>query len=174
MNKIFGDIDAGPNRTVYGKVLGFLTLLFFLRVLGQALVAFLSVTWLPAMGQWYSGVIPYPSLLAIQLVMLLFMMKISMDIARGAGMFALKRPSWSRFMVRCSAIYAGAMVLRYAITMIFRPEMRWLGDTIPIFFHFVLAGFIFVLGRYNFAANERSGSRHQLLQSTKIESAESP
>ena len=53
-----------------GRLLVVLTLLFALRVLGQALVAFFSVRWLPSMAWWYSGLVPYPILLAIQLVML--------------------------------------------------------------------------------------------------------
>jgi hypothetical protein len=41
------------------------------------------------------------------------------------------------------------MTLRYVLTMIYRPEMRWLGDAIPIFFHFVLAGFIYAWGNFH-------------------------
>ena len=33
--------------------------------------------------------------------------------------------------------------------MILHPEMRWVGDIIPIIFHMVLAGFIFILGDYH-------------------------
>jgi hypothetical protein len=141
--------NAGTESSWHGKVLGFLTLLFFLRVVGQFLVAFFSVSWLPAMEHWYSGVLPYPPLLIIQLVMLLLMTRISVNVARGAGYFARRRPAWSRFLTGFSAVYAGAMVLRYALTMIFRPEMRWFGGTIPIFFHFVLAGFLFVLALFH-------------------------
>jgi hypothetical protein len=133
----------------HAPILMLLTLLFFVRVLGQALVAFLSVSWLPAMEQWYSGLIPYPILFTIQLVMLVFMVKISMDISRGAGFFAVRRPGWSRFLVSFSAIYAGAMVLRYVLTMALHPEQRWLGGTIPIFFHFVLAGFLLRWGHFH-------------------------
>jgi hypothetical protein len=101
------------------------------------------------MEQWHSGLIRYPVLLAIQLAMLIFMSKLSMDVCRGRGFFAKQRPSWSRFLVSFSAIYASAMALRYALTMIFRPEMRWLGGVIPIFFHFVLAGFLFTWGHFH-------------------------
>ena len=135
-----------------GPILALLTFLFALRVLGQALVAFLSVGWLPSMEQWFSGLIPYPALLLIQFVMLVFMVKISTDIWRGAGFFARPRPRGSRFLINVSAVYAGAMALRYVLTMILRPEMRWFGATIPIVFHFVLAGFIYVLGRYHASA----------------------
>jgi hypothetical protein len=133
----------------HGSILAFLTLLFSFRVLGQVLVAFLGVSWLPIMEQWYSGLIPYPILLTIQLVMLVFMAKISMDILHGVGFFAVRRSNLSLLLISFAAIYAGAMLLRYVLTMIFRPEMRWSGGTIPIFFHFVLAAFVFVLGHYH-------------------------
>jgi len=134
---------------MHGSILVLLTLLFSFRVAGQALVAFFGVAWLPAMEHWYSGLIPYPALLVIQIVMLLVMTKISSDVCRASGFFATLRPSWSRYLVGFSAIYAAAMALRYVLTMIFRPEMRWYGRTIPIVFHFVLAGFVFVLGRFH-------------------------
>jgi len=51
--------------------------------------------------------------------------------------------------MKFSAVYAAAMVLRYVLTMTLHPEKRWFGDTIPITFHFVLAGFIYVLGHYH-------------------------
>ena len=101
------------------------------------------------MEHWYSGLIPYPILLVIQIVMLLVMAKISSDVCRDSGFFATLRPSWSRYLVGFSAIYAAAMALRCVLTMIYRPELRWYGGTIPIVFHFVLAGFIFVLGRFH-------------------------
>ena len=36
--------------------------LFVLRVVGQVLVAFFDVRFLPPMSQWYSGLLPYPQL----------------------------------------------------------------------------------------------------------------
>jgi hypothetical protein len=143
------DVNASADGLFYGRILGLLTLLFFLRVLGQILVVFLPVIWLPAAQHWESGLIPYPILLAIQIVMLIAMLKICSDILRGQGLFAELRPSSSRFLIGFSALYAAAMILRYVLTMAFQPDMRWWGDTIPIFFHFVLAAFIFVFGSYN-------------------------
>ena len=137
------------NAFMSGPVLALLTLLFLLRVLGQALVAWFGVTWLPAMEHWHSGLIPYPTLFTIQLLMLIVMVKITRDIWLGTGFFAPVRPSWSRFSICLSAIYASAMALRYVLTMTFYPEMRWFGGTIPICFHFVLAGFIYVVGRFH-------------------------
>lgn len=80
----------------HGPILVLLTTLFFFRVAGQALVALGSVGWLPAMEHWSSGLLPYPALLAIQIVMLFVMVKISTDIWRGKGFFAKPRPSRAR------------------------------------------------------------------------------
>ena len=135
--------------TLHGPLLALLTALFACRVLGQALVAFADVSWLPAMEQWFSGVIPYPSLLIIQLFMFILMTKISGDIWRGKGAFAVVQPRWSDFLIRLSIAYAGLMGVRYVLTMIRHPEMRWAGDIIPIAFHFVIAGFILALGNYH-------------------------
>lgn len=139
---------------MYGRILALLTLLFFIRIAGQALVAFFDVAWLPAMAQWYSGLIPYPMLLVIQVAMLLVMIKICADICGASGFFAAHRPSWSRYLLAFSALYVATMALRYVLTMVYRPEMRWYGGTIPIVFHLVLAAFIFVLGRYQANASD--------------------
>ena len=134
---------------MHGRALAILTLLFALRVVGQALVVFFSVGWLPPTAHWFSGLIRYPILLGIQLIMLAGMIKIPSDIWRGRGFFAKPRPGCSRFLVACSIFYAVSMVLRYALTMTYRPEMRWLGGTIPIFFHFVLAAFVYTWGKFH-------------------------
>ena len=125
-------------RTLHGPLLALLTSLFACRVAGQALVAFVGMTWLPAMEQWFSGLIPYPTLLIIQLLMLIVMIKITGEIWRGKGTFATVRPQWSNGLIKFSAVYAGLMV----------PRLLWFGDIIPIIFHLVLAGFIFILGAY--------------------------
>jgi hypothetical protein len=133
---------------MHGRVLALLTALFALRVVGQALVEFFAVDWLPPSDAWASGLIPYSILLTVQLAMLTGMVKVVSDVSRACGFFAKARPSWSRFLVGFSAVYAGSMALRYILTMIFFPDMRWLGGAIPIFFHFVLAAFLYSWGRF--------------------------
>ena len=58
---------------LHGRILALLTALFALRVIGQCIVELYSVEWLPASPAWASGLIPYPMLLAIQIVMLAVM-----------------------------------------------------------------------------------------------------
>lgn len=134
---------------MHGPILALLTFLFALRVFGQLVVAFFDVTWLPTMEHWFSGLIPYPSLLTIQVLMLILMIKITGDVWRHTGAFGAPRPHWRGFLIKFAAVYSGLMALRYVITMLLHPEMRWFGRTIPIFFHFVLAAYICVLGDFH-------------------------
>ncbi|MGH7325028.1 MAG: hypothetical protein ACREJ9_10340 [Candidatus Rokuibacteriota bacterium] len=134
----------------YGTVLAVLAFLFLLRVLGQALVALAGVTWLPAMPEWYSGLLPYPLLLPTQIVILAIQTKISLDFFRGRGVFVVPCPRVGRILLGGSLLYFGAMVARYVLTMTWYPERRWLGTgTIPIVFHWMLAAYLFTLARFH-------------------------
>jgi hypothetical protein len=135
-------------RRTYALSLALLGIAFMLRVLGQALVAFFRVDFLPPMNQWYSGLIPYTLLLPIQLIILGLQAKISLDIWRGTGRLARCRPRAGRVLLGLSVVYFLAMVVRYALTIYLHPKRRWLTGTIPIIFHWVLAAYLFVLGRY--------------------------
>jgi hypothetical protein len=67
---------------------------------------------------------------------------------RGAGFFVQLRPRTGNILMWLSYIYAFAMAVRYVVTMTLHPELRWFTGTIPIWFHFVLAAFLYTLGRY--------------------------
>ena len=101
------------------------------------------------MAEWYSGLLPYPLLLPIQVVILLAQAKISTDVFRRTGWLALRHSRAGRALRWLSILYFSGMALRYAITMAWYPERRWLGTgTIPIVFHWVLAAYLYTLGRY--------------------------
>src|SRR5688572_13699985 len=127
------------SKRIYGSVLGFLAFAFFLRVMGQALVAFFKVNWLPPMTEWYSDLIPYHVLFPIQLVILALQAKVSWDIWKDGGFFANHRPRFGKWLCWFSYVYFIGMVLRYVITMSLYPERRWFTGIIPIFFHWILA-----------------------------------
>jgi hypothetical protein len=116
--------------------------LFLLRVLGQVYVGLYAPAWLPSWPEWYSGLLPYPLLLPAQILLLMGMTVISYDNTRGAGRFHVESDRVRRRLRWIAAIYAAIMALRYVLTMALAPEMRWLHGTIPIAFHFVLAGYI--------------------------------
>lgn len=122
---------------------------FCLRVLGQMLAAFLGVAWLPPMEAWYSGLMPYPYLLPSQWLIILLYGKICLDFTRGDGFFVRPRPVFGREVLIFGYVYVVAMVLRYLLRMWLHPEARWFGGTIPIVFHWVLAAFIILFGRFH-------------------------
>ena len=66
-------------------MLWFLFGLFALRVVGQVLVAFFEVGFLPPMQAWYSGLMPYRYLLPSQILLMALMAKICVDFTRRRG-----------------------------------------------------------------------------------------
>lgn len=126
------------------------TVLLFFRVIGQIVVVLWAPRWLPPMHQWQSGLLPYPVLLASQIVVLTLMVWICLDFTRGAGVFlAPKRFEVGRFVTWFSYVYFAGMIVRYVVRMVERPDQRWFGGTIPIIFHCVVAAFLWTFGRYH-------------------------
>ena len=126
------------------------TLLFALRVLGQALVVTRAPRWLPSNEHWYSGLMPYRFLLPAQLALLAVMIVIAIDVYRGQGMFTADW--WAGAAVYLAALswfYFAAMVVRYVLTMALRPDLRWFRRTIPIWLHMVLAVALWAFADYH-------------------------
>ena len=86
-------VPAIPTRP-YAVLLAVLAALFLLRVAGQALVAFAGTPGLPPMGEWYSGLLPYPLLLPAQVLILAVQGWICADFARGDGYWVRPRRAW--------------------------------------------------------------------------------
>lgn len=113
------------------------------------LVAFVGVSWLPPMEAWYSGLMPYPYLLPSQFLIIALYSKVCLDFTRGEGFFVRPRPVFGRGVLVFGYLYLVSMIVRYIIRMSLYPEARWFGGVIPIFFHWVLAGFIIAFGQYH-------------------------
>ena len=143
MNGIPPAPALSPGATA--AVLAVLSVLFAGRVLGQVLVVTRHPTWLPPMEQWYSGLLPYPRLLATQIAILAGMTAVIVGLAAGAGWAAGPYPIPGAILVVVAYAYAAAMGVRYVVRMARRPDQRWLGGCIPIVFHVVLATWIWVL-----------------------------
>lgn len=128
-------------------ILWLLTALFALRVVGQILVASRSPAWLPPMDQW--NLVPYRALLPIQLAILAVMIWIDASFSAAAGPPVARSAAFGWLLVGFSAVYAGAMGVRYALRMRRRPKARWFGGTIPMVFHLVLATYLYALGSFH-------------------------
>ena len=136
------------------KLLWILTALFCLRVGGQMLVEFLHVGFLPPSREWFSGLIPYPELLASQILILVLQLKIDVNFTRQAGWSYRPRRRAGRWLLWFGAIYLSAMIARYAIRMGLYPQYRWTGGAIPIFFHWVLACYVLLLGYHHWRGDQ--------------------
>lgn len=151
MTTMSPETDFALKSKRLAPLLWVLWFLFCLRVVGQALVAAGIGSFLPPMSQWYSGLIPYPILLPIQIVLIVLLGTICGNFTRGQGW--LVRPSYGlgKSLLMFSMLYGGAMILRYIISMVLMADQRWFGLAIPICFHLVLASYAFLLSRYHLA-----------------------
>jgi hypothetical protein len=136
--------EIGPRETA--AYLLILSVLFLFRVLGQVLVVVRAPSWLPPVNQWH--LMPYRLLLPIQVGFLALMAFIEIGLFRAWGALVEPQLGFGRFLIGFSFVYAGAMMVRYAVRMYRRPAERWFGGTIPIAFHLVLASFLFTWGKY--------------------------
>jgi len=126
--------------TARPTVLWILLSLFALRVLGQLLVVAGLAPFLPPMDDWQSGLLPYPLLLASQILILAILATVCVQFSRGEGYFVrphawLATPLWI-----VGWIYGIGMVVRYALLR---------RDAIPVVFHIVLASFLLVVASYH-------------------------
>jgi hypothetical protein len=120
-------------------------LLFLSRVIGQVEVVLLQPDWLPPMAAWYSGLIPYPALLPIQIVLLMMMALVAYDHARGYGIFWPSKRSTRVVLAWCAGLYAVAMAVRLIVTLSAKEGGLLESGMIPVAFHWVLAGFLALL-----------------------------
>lgn len=134
-----------------------LLLLFALRVVGQVVVMVWEPRWLPPPHQWYSGLIPYPHLLAFQAVFIAAMSLMIRGLASGAGPFGPPSPAFAAICAAFSVPYYGFMIYRWIFRVLRNPERHWYDTLIPIVFHCVLATFLLVYGLAGIAANRPPG-----------------
>ena len=123
--------------------MGALVALFVLRVGAQLLQAIHPVEWMPGFEAWHSGVVPYPVLLAIQFCVI-YLMSYMLHRAR-RGRIRAKR--WKYVLCyACGAPYLALMTFRWVAGMTLLADSPWFSQSLPAFFHIVLASFILVLG----------------------------
>lgn len=128
-------------------ILWLLTALFAVRVIGQVVVVLHAPSWLPPMDDW--NLVAYRLLLPAQLVILGVMTWIDVSFSTSSGPPVDRAEAFGWALVGFSAVYAGAMAIRYAVRMRRRPGARWFGGTIPIVFHLVLATYLYALGSFH-------------------------
>jgi len=121
------------------------TFLFLLRVLGQLEALLLAPAWLPTMDEWYSGLIPYPLLLPLQIAILMIMSAVVMrEMQVRCGSSDSDGVAWLR---RIAVVYFAVMLIRLIVQLLRGADSVIDAGGIPVAFHWVLALFLLVLGR---------------------------
>ena len=142
-------LDLGSGPAPYAALMWVLFGLFVARVVGQILAATVRPRWLPQMARWYSGVMPYRYLLPSQLLIIALMLAMIAGVSDASGTFGQRRGAVGVATAWASYLYTGGMVWR-AVRRALQPVERR-GVVIPIVFHFVLAGFLFVFASWHLA-----------------------
>lgn len=114
--------------------------LFALRVLGQLLVVAGVAPFLPSIDEWQSGLLPYPMLLASQLVIVAVLAAVCVQFTQAKGYFVRPRAWLAMPLWIIGWIYAIGMIVRYALLR---------RDVIPVVFHIVLATFLLIVADHH-------------------------
>lgn len=135
MISVRGSASEGRGRLT---ILWVCILLFLLRVVGQLEVLLLEPAWLPPMHDWYSGLIPYPILLPLQIVLLMIMAAV-----------VVRKITAGPWVRRIAIVYFAVMLLRLIVQLMRGADSVIEAGGIPVAFHWVLALFLLVLARRN-------------------------
>ena len=128
-------------------LLWILLALFALRVAGQLLAVAGVAPFLPPIDDWESGLLPYPVLLAAQIVIIAVLGVVCVQFTRGTGYFVRPQPWLAPTLWTAGWLYTTGMIVRYAILR---------RDAIPVVFHIVLASFLLVVAHHHRRVTPRS------------------
>lgn len=131
-------------------LLWLLSLLFALRVLGQAVQFWTTVPWLPSFASFQGSGLPYWALLSAQVLILSLMVRHSSRVQ--AGRVAPRRET-GRVLRLLGGVYLAGSLARIAMGLI-PGAPRWFRAWIPGAFHVVLAGYVVTLAAYHLRLSE--------------------
>lgn len=154
--------DMKANKK-YFWILLTLLLLFLGRVIGQLIVFYFPTnTFLPVMDEWYSGLIPYYLLLPSQIIILIALGIICYKFSAFSKHPITPSYRWAKFLFYFGTVYLIIMMTRYVIRMSLYPTEHWIGGSIPIIFHMVLASFVLTLAAYHWQYSVKPATKHTM------------
>lgn len=122
-----------------------LTILFTIRVLGQAVQRWWPQSFLPSFNAFQGSGLPYPLLLFAQLIILALMVRANLRV--GAGTLSPSQGQL-KFLTAFGILYMAGSVLRVVVGLAVRAAPHWFTTWIPAFLHLVLAAFVITLALY--------------------------
>jgi hypothetical protein len=140
------------HHQIYVVTLSILLALFCFRVLAQLLQLYIEVPFLPPFEAWQSGAVPYKGLLASQILIIVFFGWILQRLASGR-IRPSRRQGWIFFII--GLIYFLAMAARLFVGLTGLSGHYWFRSYLPTLFHFVISGYLIVVGYFHLQATAR-------------------
>ena len=119
--------------------------LFVFRVLAQLVQSLHPVAVLPPFGAWHGGVMAYPLLVVLQVVVIVALAIILWRVRADA---ILPRRWKYRVCFTLGGVYFAFMSFRLLAGLTFLADNPWFSRSLPAIFHVVLATFILLFGCY--------------------------
>ena len=116
---------------------------FLLRVIGQAVQRWLPQPWLPPFSEWQGSAIPYPGLLAAQIVILGILAFVLKHMAQGRQVMGQRT---SHAVISAGVVYFAVMAIRLLVGIFWLTESQWFTAWISTSFHLVLASIMMMWG----------------------------
>ena len=133
------------NSKRYGIILWVFLGLFLFRVVVQLIQSKFSVQYLPPFEAWHSGVLRYHYLVMMQALIIFIYGYICAQFTLER---VVPRRATGKIFLYSGLFYGGAMVIRMFIGL-FISSSTWFHAYLSIFFHFILASFLIVVGLFH-------------------------
>lgn len=143
-----GEVQT-KHHLIYVIVLSILLALFCFRVLAQLLRLYIEVPFLPPFDAWQSGAVPYKGLLVSQILIIVFYGWILQRLVSGR-IRPSRKQGWIFFII--GLIYFLVMAVRLLIGLAGLSEHYWFRSYLPTLFHFVISGYLIVVGYFHLQA----------------------
>jgi len=133
-------------RATYTASLWMLTVLFAMRVFGQALQRWAPQPFLPPFDAFQGSNLPYWLLLSVQLVILVVMIVVARRVQTGSLAPSARAGT---VLALVGWIYMTLSVGRIAVGLSAPAAPAWFSTWIPAVFHVVLAAYVLTLAYYH-------------------------
>lgn len=138
--------EVATARQRSAALMGLWLFLFCSRVAAQGVQLFADLPFLPPFEAWHSALLPYPVLVACQLVLIVVLA--SAWLRARSGRWVPSRVVGKRCLL-LGSLYFSLMALRLVLGLTILGDVRWFTSHLPTLFHLVLASFVLTLARYH-------------------------
>lgn len=146
------DEKQHPQARLYAPWLWVLTFIFVCRVLAQFSLTITDIPFIPPFEAWYSGALPYPQLLASQIVIIIVLGWVAWRFSH-AQVVAKRRTGIVLLIL--GSLYFSVIVIRLLVGFADLSDAVWFHRPIPSFFHLVLATFVLLVGHFHLMQADR-------------------